>query len=471
MPRKDCTRAKKYGEGDASVSDIAYNEATWNGVTTISPSKNAVRDKIEAMGAGAAHAILDGSTHNDSVADTVTRGSLIYANSTPKWDELVLGAEGTYPRSDGTDLAYFDPFAILGEPTGFPNRTDSDLSFVTRTFSIAPSNGSFDYYIKGKKYTVSSSDDIIIDDTSGVHVIYYDGGTLSESVNPSSATVEDVILNKVWVATIYWNTTGAGVAPLLADERHGVVMSGRTHLWLHAVNGSAYREGLTLSGYTEDTGSDAALTFELTDGKYYDEDLEHAIVDGSPATQYAQQLNGGDAEIPIVYKDGSGKWVEDAASTLPYKSLGAGRLAYNRDDGGGNWSQQEVGDGDWVSMTLIATNDWQYPIKAIQGQNEYTDKKTAVEEATAEIISFGGGTLSPEVLTLYRFVLRTKDTFGGTKKTKIEVDGVTDFRTSTVLSGAATATDHGSLGGLADDDHAQYIKRTEGDRILIYLGA
>ncbi len=31
------------------VSDIAYNEATWNGVTTIAPSKNAVRDKLETL--------------------------------------------------------------------------------------------------------------------------------------------------------------------------------------------------------------------------------------------------------------------------------------------------------------------------------------------------------------------------------------------------------------------------------------
>lgn len=31
------------------VSDEAYNAATWNGVTDVAPSKNAVRDKIEAM--------------------------------------------------------------------------------------------------------------------------------------------------------------------------------------------------------------------------------------------------------------------------------------------------------------------------------------------------------------------------------------------------------------------------------------
>jgi len=57
-------------------------------------------------GAAGAHAILDGSTHNDSVANAVTRGSIIYGNSTPKWDELVLGAAGTVLRSDGTDLAF-----------------------------------------------------------------------------------------------------------------------------------------------------------------------------------------------------------------------------------------------------------------------------------------------------------------------------------------------------------------------------
>jgi len=31
----------------ATVSDTAYNESTWNGVTTVAPSKNAVRDEFE----------------------------------------------------------------------------------------------------------------------------------------------------------------------------------------------------------------------------------------------------------------------------------------------------------------------------------------------------------------------------------------------------------------------------------------
>lgn len=68
--------------------------------------------------AGAPHAILDGSTHNDSVADVVTRGSIIYGNSTPKWDELVVGAVDTFIGSDGTDISYRTAAQVLASLSG-----------------------------------------------------------------------------------------------------------------------------------------------------------------------------------------------------------------------------------------------------------------------------------------------------------------------------------------------------------------
>ncbi|KKL97445.1 hypothetical protein LCGC14_1834430, partial [marine sediment metagenome] len=73
---------------------------------------------------------------------------------------------------------------VTNAATGFPNRTDSTLSFDTVTFTITPSNGSFTYYIAGVAYTVSSADNIVIADTTGVHFIYYAVDTLSETVNP-----------------------------------------------------------------------------------------------------------------------------------------------------------------------------------------------------------------------------------------------------------------------------------------------
>ena len=49
--------------------------------------------------------LLDG-VKADSVAQTVSRGSLIYGNSTPKWDELVVGAANSVLWADGTDVSW-----------------------------------------------------------------------------------------------------------------------------------------------------------------------------------------------------------------------------------------------------------------------------------------------------------------------------------------------------------------------------
>lgn len=69
------------------------------------------------------HTLLDGAVHTDTSADTVTRGSLIYGNATPAWDELVIGGANTVLRSDGTDASWGDISAAY-------------ISNRTRTFDI-----------------------------------------------------------------------------------------------------------------------------------------------------------------------------------------------------------------------------------------------------------------------------------------------------------------------------------------------
>lgn len=60
-----------------------------------------------AVSGGSTHNLLDGGTvHTDTAADTVSRGSLIIGNSTPAWDELVIGSANTVLRSDGTDPSW-----------------------------------------------------------------------------------------------------------------------------------------------------------------------------------------------------------------------------------------------------------------------------------------------------------------------------------------------------------------------------
>ncbi len=86
--------------------------------TTIIWNKGNIMTMPTSTGAGgaAAHAILDGSTHSDSVADAVTRGSIIYGNATPKWDELVVGGAGTVLSSDGTDISWGAAASGFGRP-------------------------------------------------------------------------------------------------------------------------------------------------------------------------------------------------------------------------------------------------------------------------------------------------------------------------------------------------------------------
>ena len=55
---------------------------------------------------GGSNALLDGTVHTDTVAQTVTRGSIIYGDSTPNWNELTVGASDTVLKSDGTDISY-----------------------------------------------------------------------------------------------------------------------------------------------------------------------------------------------------------------------------------------------------------------------------------------------------------------------------------------------------------------------------
>ena len=58
--------------------------------------------------------MLDGGTsHSDTATDSVTRGSIIYGNSSPAWDELAIGSDNQVLRSDGTDLAYAHGYVIM----------------------------------------------------------------------------------------------------------------------------------------------------------------------------------------------------------------------------------------------------------------------------------------------------------------------------------------------------------------------
>lgn len=176
------------------VSDTAYDESTWNGVTQIAPSKNAVRDKVESMMTALAAETtttlwaLIGSagdaTPNDTdfVATSLTAGGIlkkitwtnVKAFLKTYWDTLYapiakgvtngdshnhvggdgavlyfyipLPAHGLSGTIAGSSSAYAPPFQyglVVGNPTNFSLPRGGTLkNFRWNTNSAQPGTGS-----------------------------------------------------------------------------------------------------------------------------------------------------------------------------------------------------------------------------------------------------------------------------------------------------------------------------------------
>ncbi len=85
-------------------------------------------DVANISGGSTPHALLDGVQNNDTVAQAPTRGSIIVADVTPKWNEVLVGGANTILKSDGTDPSWTAGAAL----------TKVDDTNVTLTLGGAP---------------------------------------------------------------------------------------------------------------------------------------------------------------------------------------------------------------------------------------------------------------------------------------------------------------------------------------------
>jgi hypothetical protein len=348
---------------------------------------------------------------------------------------------------------------------GFVDRAESTISFDegTRTFTITPV-GSFTYFHNSMAYTKSAPENIVIPDLEGLHFIYYDGETLSQT----QAFTPEIITLYAFVAAIYWDATNNEVI-VLGEERHGNVMDSQTHVYNHNTLGARYDSGFALGNMdTDGNGNDAtAAQLAVSDGILWDEDIEHVVTDGSP-----QELSL-IAELPVYYLDGaSAYWRKVAATQYPIATTGSGRAAYNEWTGA-VWQVTEVGSNNFVLTHILATNNVPEPVIVIMGQAEYSTLNEAREGALVELkaLSFGNlASLSPEFLPLATVIWETRNTYSNAVKSRIRsADGADYIDWRSARGGGvvgAAVSDHGTLTGLTDpEDHPQYLRR-EGNTAL-----
>lgn len=405
------------------------------------------------------------------VTDAPYQASQVEVDAGVNNDKFVtpLTLENAAKWSSKLDVSVFDEQnQTVKDPTGFPNRTDSTFSFNdgTRTFTIQPTGASFDYWTQGTKHTITTNKTLVLPNVTAKYFIYFNevGETLGYST-----TFSDAILNlKVFVATVYYNAT-TGKGEFVVDERHGLTMDWATHFHLHNAFGTRYYGGFGLS-YTAGDGSlDAHAEIALGGGTIADEDIPTTIVDDPAPSAFFEQILSPIAQIPVVYKLGTGEWQKDTANNWPIKD-GGGNIYYNLETLG-VYSLQAVTNNNYVAVWIFATPEINTPVISILGQREDGSLNDAKNNNTYDTIDWGD-LPSQEYKILYRLIYEHKSTYGNSVKARI-VD-VLDLRGSidgTLASGNFNpVADHGNLIGLADDDHPQYHNDTRGDARYSQLG-
>ena len=195
--------------------------------------------------------LLDGSNHTDTVAQTVSRGSLIYGDQTPKWNELNIGSGGSFLYSNGTDTSWL-VYQVWNQSatngvfiTGINNSTGVITTQTFKHNTLSPVNGTF---ITG------------IDNNTGVV------STLTFQVNNQSVTAGTVITGINNVTGVISTTSLSGLTSLANNVTSTTATNGTvTSLWNIPLTASS---GNTVSGVvsavSNATGNAVQLAINVT---------------------------------------------------------------------------------------------------------------------------------------------------------------------------------------------------------------
>jgi hypothetical protein len=441
--------------GISDLSDVAINDVEngdflkYNGSNWINDPVNLTEDTVgdyvstvtEGLGISVTNTGGEGATPNvalDAVLDNLN--DVIISGATP----------GQTLQFDGTN--WVNTVSPTMEPIGFENKNDSTISFnnATREFSIAPFSTSYSIWCVGKKFTKTVSETIQIPNDSALHFIFFDSegrlGTRQSYFNWDSEAP---------VSYIYWNATDQE-AYFFADERHGIVLDWATHEYLHRTRGAAIANGFGINNYILDgDGSlDSHAQIDIANGTFFDEDLQVDIIHSdTPTPNTWEQVLQGNAEIPVFYRLNN-HWTKDIATEFPLKQ-GASRPQYNLNTAE-TWSATDIANNRFGVSWIIATNNLSEPIIAVLGQGSYTDNGSAQAEFYSSLNLDGFPIV--EFRPLYKIIYECKNSYTNTPSARItDVIDLRSIISSDQGVGATAVSDHGSMTGLSDDDHPQYL--------------
>jgi hypothetical protein len=304
----------------------------------------------------------------------------------------------------------------INDPTGFLNRTSTTLVFddASKKFSITGSN--FLVYSAGKEYAKNSEAVSLAAVTPGTLTrIYYDPTTLAMSTTVGSWDIESAA---VPIATVYWD----GTRGIVGDERHGIQMDGKTQEYVHETMGPRYAFGYALTH----TGSNPS--FIVSAGEFYDDDNE--FNDLSAISQSRIIWHSGSVMVSTPLQ--SRLWMTASNGAVAYDNL--------------TTTASVTSGTNFAAYWIYAVNGTNTRFVSVMGQRQDGTLNNARANNLPQDLVFGAFPMD-EAKLLYRVIYRADGV----------IQDTTDYRQSQFGGSNYTATDHGTLTGLSDDDHQQYL--------------
>ncbi len=370
--------------------------------TETDPVWNATKGNYLLLAGGTMTGDLTISNKNLTVTGTSTLATTTITNLSGN----IITSNDVRTAITDLDTRLYNMQNTTKEMTGFPNRTDTSISFnnINRNFTITGTN--FKIYSAGKEY-VKNTESIQLANTNGVQFVYYSPVTLTLS---TSTTVWNFNDGTVQIATVHWD----GTTGLLGEERHGLTMDNATHEYLHHTVGTRYQSGLTGTFNTNNTLS-------VTAGSIDDEDIEDSVALTTTTR--------------IIYHLNATNFTQSAVGTSFFdKTCTGSNLCYDNGTG-----KVAATGNNYVAYWIFATNDASNGVYVLMGQRQDTSLANAQANATYSSLTLGNLPFA-EMKLLYRLIVRNNA--GNTLDTS-------DYRSvSNLPSGTYVATAHNVLTGL-----------------------
>ncbi len=247
-------------------------------------------------------------------------------------------------------------YTLLTSQTTFADGT----ALADRTLMQYHDSGEtqFSYYYKGIFKEVTTAKFIQLDaDFEGY--IYY---TEDDDLHVGETSAKELIIRTTLISYIYLNPTEDEVI-WFADERHGIVMDGQTHLQQHMSQGFFRVAGLELIGVENND-----IVFNsITAGAGGDEDIQMTFAEATTA--------------PKMFME-SGYWnITDDDNKLGI--FRDNKCCWNDVSVAGSEVLSEI-NADYVIMMVIATNNKIHPFIMLVGQELHADRGAARDNLPAE---------------------------------------------------------------------------------------